>query len=129
MQQENHIKMVKTVIRGLGAGKTDKALERSSKAAPVITSVEEAFKTMAGVRSKSNRHVRKSMVGDISLLCENLRKIKPFQVQVGRKTDTYRDIKSSVLSSLDKYKLREFMLRHSRRSISRVYVAEEAEDI
>ena len=46
MQQENNIKMVKTVLRGLGAGKTDKAIERSSKAAPVITSIEENFKNM-----------------------------------------------------------------------------------
>ena len=46
MQQENNIKMVKKVLRGLGAGKTDKAIERSSKAAPVITSIEENFKNM-----------------------------------------------------------------------------------
>jgi hypothetical protein len=37
MQQENNIKLVKHVIRGLGAGKTDKAMMRVSKAAPVVS--------------------------------------------------------------------------------------------
>jgi hypothetical protein len=39
MQQENNIKLVKTVIRGLGAGKSDKAMVRISKAAPVVADV------------------------------------------------------------------------------------------
>ncbi|XP_077867384.1 uncharacterized protein LOC144356547 [Saccoglossus kowalevskii] len=38
MQQEN-CKLVKTVIRALGASKTDKAIERSSKAACVLSDI------------------------------------------------------------------------------------------
>ena len=122
MQQENNIKMVKTVLRGLGAGKTDKAIERSTKAAPVITSIEENFKNMTGSKSIPNRHVKKSMEGDVSLLCEHLRHVRPFQARFGRTLDTYLGIKSSVFYDIDKYKLREFMSRHSRRAVSRVYI-------
>ena len=37
MQKENNIKLTKKVIRGLGACKSDKAMLKVSKAAPVIT--------------------------------------------------------------------------------------------
>ena len=83
MQQENNIKMVKTVLRGLGAGKTDHAIERSSKAAPIVTGIEENFKNMTGSKSIASRHVKKSMEGDANLLCEHLRLVRPFQTRIG----------------------------------------------
>ena len=72
MQQENNIKMVKTVLRGLGAGKTDKAMERVSKSAPVLTSIADNLEVMTGTKQKAGKHVDKSSAGDIDVLSQPL---------------------------------------------------------
>lgn len=41
MQQENNILVLKDVIKGLGANKTTKAMERASPAAPVVVETED----------------------------------------------------------------------------------------
>ena len=49
LQQENNIKAVKNVVKGLGAGQTDKALIRASEAAPTITQTTENFRSSLGL--------------------------------------------------------------------------------
>ena len=51
LQQENNIKAVKNVVKGLGAGQTDTALVRASEAAPSINSINENFKLSLGMNS------------------------------------------------------------------------------
>lgn len=66
MQQENNIKQVKNVIMSLGASKTDKAMERSSKAAPVICELVSDLESTLGITTNSKRN-KKSSVEDMSL--------------------------------------------------------------
>ena len=54
MQQENNIKLVKHVIRGLGAGKSDKAMLRVSKAAPVISELVNGLEKTSAKKQKKN---------------------------------------------------------------------------
>lgn len=49
MQQENTIKMIKNVFKGLGAGKTDEALLRASKAALAVNYLAEDFQAGFGI--------------------------------------------------------------------------------
>ena len=116
MQQENNIKMVRTVLRGLGAGKTDKAMERVSKSAPVLTSIADNLEVMTGTKQKAGKHVDKSSAGDIDVLSQHFRHIRPLKKTEGRQLDSFSDVNATLFESLDKYKLREFMCRHGRRS-------------
>ena len=50
MQQENNIKMVKTVLKSLGAGKSEAAMVRSSRAAPAVTNIASQFQEGAGIK-------------------------------------------------------------------------------
>jgi hypothetical protein len=53
MQQENNIKLVKQVLKGLGASKTDKSMVRASLAAPGISLIVDNFRTSVGLQKSS----------------------------------------------------------------------------
>ena len=87
LQQENNIKMVKSVVRGLGAGKTGAAIIRSSKAAPVLNSVATRYQEGVGIKIPPSifEHHKKSSAEDCALVKTELRQIRPFHVQEGRR--------------------------------------------
>ena len=58
MLQENNILVLKDIINGLGAGKTDKAIVRASLAAPVVDAITEQYK-MLGIHLPKGRHLKK----------------------------------------------------------------------
>lgn len=50
MQQEHNIKSLKTILKGLGAGKTEAAMVRSSLAAPITDNTVEMFRKSLGLK-------------------------------------------------------------------------------
>lgn len=52
MQQENNILVLKDVIKGFGANKTTKAMERASAAAPVVAETVEKLYEQYSVHIK-----------------------------------------------------------------------------
>lgn len=119
MQQENNIKLVKHVIRGLGAGKSDKAMLRVSKAAPVISELVTELEGNLSKKQK-DRHSKKSMTEDIALLGDKIRTLRPFKIQEGRPMNRFEKVHSNIIGGVSKEKLKEFIIRHSCRAVNKL---------
>ncbi|XP_053405618.1 uncharacterized protein LOC123556242 isoform X2 [Mercenaria mercenaria] len=128
MQQENNIKLVKNVIRGLGAGKTDKAMERSSKAGPAVSQLVNGLDKSVHSKLK-DRHSKKSLEDDMTVLHDRMRVLRPFQVHADRLLPSFHAVSSNVVSVINKVKLDDFIKRHSSRAISKIYLEQEEENV
>ncbi len=84
--------MVKTVIRGLGAGKTDLAMARSSKAAPIVSDISKNVASMLGTRQKIPTRTVKDSNNDKDIVSSHLKHLNPFTPQLGRKLSTFTGI-------------------------------------
>lgn len=118
MQQENNNKQVKNGIRCLGASKTDKAMERSSKAAPVICELVSDLESSLDIKTNSKRN-KKSSIEDMSVLFDKMRRLSPFQVQMNRALPAFSGSSVNVINNVDKFKLRDFIIRHTKRALNR----------
>ncbi|WAR09365.1 LOW QUALITY PROTEIN: hypothetical protein MAR_019323, partial [Mya arenaria] len=111
MQQENNIKLVKHVIRGLGAGKTDKAMMRVSKAAPVVSELWTSKH-----RAEKKKKKSKSLKEDLLVLSTKLRALRPFKANTRRQMESFKTLSGNIIGQVDKLKVQEFVIRHSRRA-------------
>ncbi|WAR08505.1 hypothetical protein MAR_018463, partial [Mya arenaria] len=77
IQKENEVKLLKTLIRSLGANKTEKSIVAITKAAPEIFRITENFESMIKLKAVKSSHKAKSMADDIQIL---LGKINPLDI-------------------------------------------------
>ena len=109
MQQENNILVLKDVIKGLGAGKTDKAIVRASLAAPVVDAITEQYKKMLGIHLRNGRHVKKSNMQDVTAVVGLASALDPFAFFAGRIMPHYRHIRKSAYARIDKRKFMQHL--------------------
>ena len=95
IEKENQVKILKDMIRGLGSNKTEEAIVKISKAAPVIEAVTEKFDEQAGVTKVRTSHKMRSLDDDLSVVGKKLREIRPFHSQNGRRIPSFVNIASS----------------------------------
>ena len=116
MQQENNIKMVKTVLKSLGAGKSNSAMVRTSAAAPVIDSIATNFQEGAGIKVPPSKfeHQKKSYGEDKEILLAEIQASKPFEMQRGRSL-----VPAWPTGMVDRSEYLEFAYRNAHRAISR----------
>ncbi len=69
---EHMNRVVKTVISGLGANKTEKAIIRAGKSVGLLGDSLAAYDDEAGVSLISGKHAEKSVVKDLHLIVEQL---------------------------------------------------------
>lgn len=117
MHQENNIKDVKEVIRGLGASKTDKAMKRISKAAPVVKRIASNLRDILAVKAASGRHVKKTSAEDIAAVQQSLRQQRPFQYTQGRQMHAFSGIRADPFLAIDEDKFLEFVSRHAKNCV------------
>ncbi len=117
MQQENNIKQVKNVIKGLWAGKSDNAMVRVSQAAPGIENIVEAFQLSLSLRpvGNSQKHFKKSSLEDLNAVLTILRDERPYQIRQGREIGL--DMNDTLLKSVNKQKFDEHLVRNARRAM------------
>jgi hypothetical protein len=100
MQQENNILVLKDVIKGLGASKTPKAMERASAAAPVVAETVENYMHHTGCVTRSGKHSTKNIVDDVKFVVQNLSQIDPFSVTNNRRMTFYNGFRKNPFSSI-----------------------------
>lgn len=93
MHKENEVKLLKDLIRGLGANKTEKSIIAMSKAAPVISSIANNFDTMLSMKKITTKHKKRSSTEDIQAIIQILQKNSPWHV-------THRNL--SAFNGIDK---------------------------
>ena len=102
MQQENNILVLKDVIKGLGAGKTEKAMMRATEAAPVANEIVEKYKTVLGISSSDGKHKRKSDEEDVQTVLNFALEQSLFKPNHRRKMKHFSGIRSNFYSKVDK---------------------------
>ncbi|XP_061185218.1 uncharacterized protein LOC133193276 [Saccostrea echinata] len=82
--QEHSVRAQKTLIRQLGANKTEKAILRSASAGVVVDSVCRQLDTALNIKPKSSRHTKTVSAEDKEKILQILKTTKPFTLQPGR---------------------------------------------
>lgn len=80
-----------------------------------MATMSDNLHNMLGLHAKSSSHHKKSDDSDRAVLSQYFRKLRPFRLNAHRRFVT--SFSSSVTSSIDKYKLHEFVARHCSRAI------------
>lgn len=94
-------------------------MKRSSKAAPVICELVSDLESSLGITTNSKRN-KKSSVEDLSVLFEKMRHLRPFKVHVNRALHAFSGSPDNVVNNVDKFKLGDFITRHSKRALNRI---------
>lgn len=104
----------KDVVKGMGPNKTQKAMERASKAAAGIQQIVKNVNEVSNVKRVSQAHTHKSAAEDKMMMVNDLRKIKPFERKPGRKHAHFEEIQVSPTSGLDMKNLFMWLERHKK---------------
>ena len=124
LMQENSVRVVKNLIKQLGANKTTSAIDRTSAAAETIKAVTDGLDCFISSRKTSSKHKVSSSFNDEQLLAKSVRKLRPFRVKAGRKCEGFKDIPASPFSGID---LQDF--RHRVDQVARRLTYDQAIDI
>ena len=99
--QEHSVCNQKSLIKTLGAIKTERAISRVTSAADTIASIYHKFDVSNGLKPKSARHSKPLSEPDEILISKQLRKLRPFQHSPGRKLNGFSNVKAMPLSGAD----------------------------
>ena len=114
MAQENEVKLMKTICGGMGAGKTSKSLIKVSKAAPVLSQQVIEFGNCLGLNLDKPAFTSiKDSTADKEILGRNLRKCRPFKVQLKRRCGLTKPCPLSIIHRINRFKLNKHIVRHS----------------
>ena len=106
-------RIAKTAVDGLGANKTEKAIDRVGKTVGTLTETLEMFDKENHVGEESGAHTNKSSVKDMSKILEELLKMDVFKKEPGRKHNSFQNLKPNLIKTLDEGQLNEWMYQHS----------------
>lgn len=110
--QENRNKDMKSMVKSMGANKTDKAIHRSSKASGGTKKIVEAFNKQIRKPRKASSHTHKSSIQDESTIIADLRSLRPFKQVNGRQFESFKDISHDPTALFDEEKFEEWVNRH-----------------
>lgn len=112
--QENRNKDIKKSIKGMGANKTDKAIENASRAAGGQRKVVENFDVQINRAFSSSSHTHRSTAADESKILADLRTLKPFTNEPNRMHDSFPNVLPDPLATLNQAELETWLTRHKR---------------
>ena len=112
--QENRNRDLKGLIASMGANKTEKSIQRASKAAGGVRQIVDKFEEEVSIRRKSSSHSHKSSIADEEMISRELSIIEPFKKIPGRSHGSFMDIESNPLHSLDEDKFGAWLKRRQR---------------
>lgn len=112
--QENRNQDLKNLIKGMGANKTTNAIERASRAAGGVRHIVENFDKNVSLGTQSSAHTHRSSEADEAIILDDLRQLKPFKLSPGRKHDSFSDINSDNLNSLNDDDFNKWLSKHKK---------------
>lgn len=99
--QEHSVCNQKSLIKTLGANKTERAISRVTSAADTFTSICLKFDESVQLKPKGARHSKKVNEQEHSIISKQLRKLRPFQHSPGRKLKGFGNVKAMPLAVPD----------------------------
>ena len=112
--QENRNRDLKKMIKGMGANKTDKAIEMASRAVAGSKQIVENFDCMVYQDGHSSSHSHASSIKDEEKVSSDLRILKPFSIKPQQKHTSFGNIGSDPLESIDRKKFDEWHANHKK---------------
>lgn len=105
--QEHSVRNAKTLIKQLGANKTEKAIIRCTGAADITMDIVKNLDSALSMRTQSSRHSKLICEKDIKEVEQTLRQARPFEYTPGRKCIGFDQIKRTPLEKIDKKDMEE----------------------
>ena len=110
LHMEHINRSCKTAVRSLGANITPKAIVRVGRCIAPLMSATHQFDKECGVRAVQGRHSTASFRKDLQLVVKELvEKSKVFKHLPGRRHDSFKSIKGSMINKLSKDELTYWM--------------------
>ena len=112
----------------MGANKTNKAIDRSSRASGGERQIVEKYdqQTNRGVHASSHSH--QSSVSDEKKILADSRTLKPFNIVPNRKHESFQEISSEPLATLEEAELRKWLSRHKKNLLMDATIIYDDED-
>ena len=99
--QEHSVCNQKSLIKTLGANKSEKAILRVTSAADTFANICSKFDESVHIKPKSGRHSKPINEQDQNVIYKQVRKLRPFQHTPGRKLKGFTNIKAMPLAEPD----------------------------
>ena len=125
--QENRNSDMKKLIRSMGANKTDKAIERASKASGGVKKIVESVEKQVNMHRRSSSHSHRSSVDDEVVILAALRVLRPFKIEDGRAFESFVDISDDPTHSFDDAKFKVWVNRHKNNILMHYPVSDDTE--
>jgi hypothetical protein len=126
LQKENEVKLLKELIKGLGANKTENAIIKISQATPVFHEISANYDNMCGIKEIRTTHKARSSNEDIMLLLEKIAVLDPWTVRE-RELNKYANFCKSPFN-FDLPKFKEDVMRHANRLLMCLPYFQEGDD-
>lgn len=125
--QENRNRDLKKEIKGMGANKTDKAIDRSSRSIGDERKIVENFDHQVRKANNNSSHTHSSSSLDEGKILADLCEVKPFDFEPNRRFDSFPDIMADPLVSLDQEEFNKWFARHKRNLLLDAPIAQDEE--
>lgn len=99
--QEHSVCNQKSLIKTLGANKTERAISRVTSAADTFANICSKFDESVQLKPKSARHSKQINEQDQNVIYKQLRKLRPFHHSPGRKLKGFSNVKTMPLAVPD----------------------------
>lgn len=129
MEKENEVRVLKDLIRGLGANEIEHAILTITKAAPVISEIAANFGSSLKIKERGTSHKKRDDKGDLITLVNALKQKNIWNHVPGRELSNNVSetpfkfdknmFKHSVLTTANRLKLRNTSLGFGRRGSRR----------
>lgn len=126
--QENRNNDMKTLIKSMGANKSDKAISRASKASGGVKRIVESFEKQVHLHRRSSLHSHKSSTHDEVMIQADLRNLRPFKQEDGRTFESFANISHDPIASLDKQKFQAWIEKHKKNILMHFPVLEDVDE-
>jgi hypothetical protein len=127
--QENRNKDLKNLIKEMGVHKTDKAIDRASRAVCGIQHIVENLNMQTSYRPTTGSHTHKASVPDELKILKDLRELRPFLIQPGRAHSSFPSISTNPLATLNTGEFKTWLLRHKKYLVHNIPSVEEANEV
>lgn len=104
-------RLVKTAVDGLGANKSEKAILRVGKTVGTLVESLENLDNENHVPSVSGAHSKRPSDKDKLKVLEQLMQMDPFQPKDGRKHNSFKNMRTNLIRTLDKDKLMDWLVQ------------------
>lgn len=112
LHMEHLNRVAKIAIEGLGANKSQKAIQRIGKAIGTVSLSLENFDTISNVPAESGAHTTRSSEKDLLKIIKQLAKTKVFSTIPERRHKSFANMKTNLIRSLSELDLKKWMTDH-----------------